>query len=246
MDNDALKKVFNGPFETQFPVVHLDKKASADFYRELYETSQMIGKRSQANWFKDTDFRYSSVHDLVCKHADMYESARLINSEHQGRKQSCFNNSGLLTSILHSGGHSDADYYVEGYAVHAESGLPMHHAWVEDCDGSAVETTWDELGAAYFGVRFEPLYVIKRALDRGYFGLLDDWRNDFFALKSKLIWECEELVDTNGHGRFASRVVDMIKPEPMTEASEIEDEKRWYLKRELKAAARLQEFDEYV
>lgn len=51
--------------------------------------------------------------------------------------------------------------YVEGMALADHGGRPspilVHHAWIEDPDGTIWEPTWPEPGWSYFGVRFPPI-----------------------------------------------------------------------------------------
>ncbi len=41
--------------------------------------------------------------------------------------------------------------YAEGYALHADVGFPISHAWLLAPDGHAIDPTWDSPGC-YFGV----------------------------------------------------------------------------------------------
>jgi hypothetical protein len=50
----------------------------------------------------------------------------------------------------------DGDYaYAEGLAWASEAWGPIHHAWVVDADGHAIDPTWREPGIRYYGVAFE-------------------------------------------------------------------------------------------
>src|SRR5215216_5814498 len=44
--------------------------------------------------------------------------------------------------------------YAEGIAV-SDLGFPVHHAWVVDRDGNAVDPTWPEPGRRYWGTTFD-------------------------------------------------------------------------------------------
>lgn len=45
--------------------------------------------------------------------------------------------------------------YAEGLAWGAELGIPIHHAWVVDGRGNAIDPTWREPGSRYHGVTFD-------------------------------------------------------------------------------------------
>jgi hypothetical protein len=48
--------------------------------------------------------------------------------------------------------------YVEGYALHADVGFPISHAWLLAPDGYAIDPTWDSPGC-YFGVPLSTAWV---------------------------------------------------------------------------------------
>ncbi|MGB7891083.1 MAG: hypothetical protein WCF82_04050 [Microcoleus sp.] len=53
---------------------------------------------------------------------------------------------------------SDSLTYVEGYALHADVGFPISHAWLLASDGYAIDPTWDSPGC-YFGVPLSTTWV---------------------------------------------------------------------------------------
>ncbi|MEG4850939.1 MULTISPECIES: hypothetical protein [unclassified Microcoleus] len=53
---------------------------------------------------------------------------------------------------------SDSLTYVEGYALHADVGFPISHAWLLTPDGYAIDPTWDSPGC-YFGVPLSTTWV---------------------------------------------------------------------------------------
>jgi hypothetical protein len=53
---------------------------------------------------------------------------------------------------------SDSLTYAEGYALHADVGFPISHAWLLTPDGHAIDPTWDSLGC-YFGVPLSTAWV---------------------------------------------------------------------------------------
>jgi hypothetical protein len=48
--------------------------------------------------------------------------------------------------------------YVEGYALHADVGFPISHAWLLAPDGYAIDPTWDSPGC-YLGVPLSTAWV---------------------------------------------------------------------------------------
>ena len=48
--------------------------------------------------------------------------------------------------------------YAEGYALHADVGFPISHAWLLAPDGYAIDPTWDSPGC-YFGVPLATAWV---------------------------------------------------------------------------------------
>lgn len=53
---------------------------------------------------------------------------------------------------------SDTLTYVEGYALHADVGFPIAHAWLLDGGGYAIDPTWETPGC-YFGVPLSTAWV---------------------------------------------------------------------------------------
>lgn len=46
-------------------------------------------------------------------------------------------------------------FYVEGYAVDLDVGIPMEHAWLCDAQGVAIDPTWkDAANCEYYGIAF--------------------------------------------------------------------------------------------
>jgi hypothetical protein len=48
--------------------------------------------------------------------------------------------------------------YAEGYALHADVGFPISHAWLLAPDGYAIDPTWDSPGC-YFGVPLSTAWI---------------------------------------------------------------------------------------
>ena len=79
-------------------------------------------------------------------------------------------------------------FYAEGYAVMADTGLVLDHAWCVDAAGRIYDPTWVtnvKVGDAYFGVPFMPSYTRERYLrqaENGFVGSFFETGDDGFAL----------------------------------------------------------------
>jgi hypothetical protein len=81
--------------------------------------------------------------------------------------------------------------YVEGFAA-GPGGLRIHHAWVTDGNGRAIDNTWRVPGIVYAGVPFKCGFVSLTGLrNRGVGSLLDEYTNDWPLLR-----ELSDLPDT--------------------------------------------------
>jgi hypothetical protein len=79
--------------------------------------------------------------------------------------------------------------YVEGYAIIADTGIDVEHAWCVDKAGRIYDPTWtanSEVGAAYFGVPFSRAYAVGRyeiqAKKNGFVGSFWETGDDDWAL----------------------------------------------------------------
>jgi hypothetical protein len=107
-----------------------------------------------------------------------------------GEKQLCFMNATNLAQMGYQ--------YVEGYGCRKEIGIPIHHAWVVDCEGRVIDNTWrNPQECVYMGVEFD-LDVLCEEIDRnGVYGLLtiDEGINVdlLFKLDGKLVQCLDEF-----------------------------------------------------
>lgn len=68
--------------------------------------------------------------------------------------------------------------YCEGFALPPGSPLPVLHAWCADEAGRALDPTWvDGERCAYFGIALDEVFVRRRMVETGVFGVLGNlWR----------------------------------------------------------------------
>lgn len=64
-------------------------------------------------------------------------------------------------------------FYAEGYAMDAELGLPLQHAWLVDTDDQAIDLTWrDNKSVTYYGVIFRPAFLLEAMRFTEVYGVL--------------------------------------------------------------------------
>lgn len=64
-------------------------------------------------------------------------------------------------------------FYVEGYALEPDLGIPFEHAWIVNLEGTAYDLTWTNFHkATYFGVRFDTKFLLRSMRKNKCFGLL--------------------------------------------------------------------------
>ncbi len=98
-----------------------------------------------------------------------------------GQPKECFRNAAHL--IL-GGGDGSEQTYCEGYAAHADTLFPVHHAWVVDATGSVIDTTPIFAGGgAYFGVAFDGRFVRRSLLEYRTYSMLDQAKARFPLLR---------------------------------------------------------------
>jgi hypothetical protein len=93
-------------------------------------------------------WHYRGAEDFLLRHGRLFSTdGAIFTGEWAGQ---CFASARMM--------HDDyPDYpYVEGIALCSVSGIPTDHAWSLTPDGRIFDRAWSELGAAYFGVAFNP------------------------------------------------------------------------------------------
>jgi hypothetical protein len=57
----------------------------------------------------------------------------------------------------------DRYYYTEGYCYPQNVPMPVLHAWITDSTGAVIEVTYKEPALDYFGIVFQPEFVLDMA-----------------------------------------------------------------------------------
>lgn len=120
-------------------------------------------------------------HGFVYHHALEFEWKPLPDDVKPGDAQQCFRNAFELTKD-----QPERFIYCEGFAAGI---IPVMHAWCIDRETqTVVDVTWsgghhEEQGRDYFGIPFNWRYAVEATLNREYYGIIDDWQNDWPVLK---------------------------------------------------------------
>ena len=76
----------------------------------------------------------------------------------RGPKKNCFANARAYAL------KRDDVFYVEGYALDMQIGIPLEHAWLVDEFGMVIDPTWDDQeDNSYFGIAFKKSFVSQYA-----------------------------------------------------------------------------------
>lgn len=111
---------------------------------------------------------YYGIGDFVLKNGHEFNLDNPLEIR-RGEPRHCYMNAAAL-ALSHKG-----YTYCEGYAAGV---IPVMHAWVVK-DGRIGETTWPELGSAYYGITFKTEYLRKELLTSKRYGLIDRWWDDW-------------------------------------------------------------------
>ena len=94
----------------------------------------------------------------------------------------------------------DSLIYCEGVVLGTEASLPVHHAWVTDGTGQAIDNTLDAPAGAYAGVPFLTGFVnLCHLRSEDVISLLDDYLHDWPML-GELGGRPREWFDPDGRG----------------------------------------------
>ena len=127
-------------------------------------------------------FHYMSCADFLLQEGKWYDPVPFPKHVPQGAAKMCFGNAIMLAGLR------PGWKYVEGYA---NAVIPVHHAWNVDHHGQLVDSTWLNIGTAYFGVEFS----VERADEATWDGdasILDDWMREWPIFREKWKGETRE------------------------------------------------------
>lgn len=132
-----------------------------------------------------TDFKYLCCEDFVLQNGQEYTAQALPDGIPPREIKQCFCNS------FHLAIENDDLIYVEGFAVNL---IPIAHAWCVDKTGKVIDTTWaNPEECEYFGVPFKREYMLAATIERGCYGLIENWENGYPVLKlPKEEWKHEQ------------------------------------------------------
>ena len=137
--------------------------------KELMAYMKMVVKARKS---QKTDLKYSCFEDFVLANGREFKIEPGPVKFRMGEARQCFMNSFHLSQIP----REPSLIYCEGFAMGV---IPLLHAWCVDSNGNVYDPTWNPIGTAYFGVPFDEKFVMKTALARRKFGLIDDWQDGF-------------------------------------------------------------------
>ncbi|WP_228821316.1 hypothetical protein [Nocardia farcinica] len=115
--------------------------AVANYLRAHAELVEQI-RQGRSEW------RYLSIYHLLLRHGRSFIPAQRPSSVTKLPERHCFHNA-ARTAAARPG-----LVYAEGFAgaVVGSSVVPIQHAWCVWPDGTVLDPTWDQPGAAYVGV----------------------------------------------------------------------------------------------
>lgn len=120
-------------------------------------------------------YRYDGIASFLIAEGIRFDTGPETFSGKRMTMKECFRNASILAI-----GEPRKYVYCEGYALGV---IPVHHAWVVDCDtGLVVDPTWKD-GAGYIGIPFRLQYLTKMLIKLGYYGIIDAYTDHWPILK---------------------------------------------------------------
>ncbi|VVB53357.1 Uncharacterised protein [uncultured archaeon] len=128
---------------------------------------------------KPTDFVYYGLEDFVLQNGKSFVPKERPFSVSRLPLGKCFQNAFKVFMK-----HPEWSY-VEGFAISTDAMLPIpfQHAWLVDEQGNVIDPTWNPVGTEYFGVAFDRQFVMKTAIDRKHFGIMEDYQQGYPVLR---------------------------------------------------------------
>lgn len=138
---------------------------------------------------------YSGFEHFVKENGRFYTPRALPTDVSEGKIKDCFMNAWHLATE-----RKDLTY-VEGYAI-GTAIIPVLHAWCVDKNGNVIDPTWGT-AKAYYGVSFPTDFVIKTAMSRKKFGIIDNMEEGFPLMRSKIVlWPTKAEERTAEHQKI--------------------------------------------
>jgi hypothetical protein len=129
--------------------------------------------RLWSDMFKRSDRRGVDLGALLLQHGRVFEQP--THGRFTPRPRQCFQRAYEVSQRVGS-----PYVYCEGYALHRQTGIPVHHGWVvrRDARSRVIELAWDDPGGSlYRGICFQRDFVRKtfHAAGRRSYSVLDFW-----------------------------------------------------------------------
>jgi hypothetical protein len=125
--------------------------------------------------------KYSSTQKLIVELGIGFD--RKIESLFIGKPQECYKNAFDVVMTY----PQPELYYCEGFAIYADIGIPIYHAWLVNERGEVIDPTWHKpesfVEPAYIGVVFDREFVRTVAVETGIYGILENERWRGFQIK---------------------------------------------------------------
>ena len=135
-----------------------------------------------------------SKHEFVLEYGYWYDPLPLPDDIEQGTLQECFTNAFNLAL------DNKSLIYCEGFVLSRTKETLIHHAWVTDGTGRAIDNTLVPPATAYAGVPFITDFTNRYHLrNRAIICLLDDYEHDW-PLLGELGDKPQEWLDLKGRG----------------------------------------------
>ena len=143
------------------------------YNRPMIETPHILDHLQRLQHLTGKSFHGPSFYDLILTHGRGFKPHKRPRGVPRGTVKECFKNALQLAQ-------SNPKYtYVEGFGLRF---IPIHHAWVVDQDGNAIDNTWEISGEEYFGVPIDTSYVEDHTNVSGTYGVL--WNHGNIAILS--------------------------------------------------------------
>jgi hypothetical protein len=148
----------------------------------LAASLEQLAAATNAAGNKPPHWKYRSVAELVLTEGQVWEPQQLPAdaADWKGAPNQCYANAAQAVLGTQEREALSEARYVEGFfRDQVVDGIPFAHAWCVDADGRVLELTLNEPGAEYQGIEISSDLLSKTLLQRGSYGVLDNWNNGF-------------------------------------------------------------------